>query len=243
MRRTRTLTPRLWLSGFVLLATLPSSSHATSPADEIKSPDLNLILQRLEDIQHQDPAQAQPYEVIRTYKVLRGYNPQPTSEVTAQINFLPPDTKTYKIIQTKGDSRGERMVRELLDRETDSAKKVHGDEVTRANYDFVFLRRENFGAVPEYVLGILPKRKDKYLLHGQIWVDASTFRIRRIQGVPARSPSFWITTLHLTMQFAQLNGMWVPVAFDAVATIRFLGEYTLAGLNLPSAQSPSTSPK
>ena len=243
MRRTKTATPRLWLSGFVLLATLPISAQVISSTDEIKSPDLNLILQRLEDIQHQDPSQARPYEVIRAYKVLRGYNPQPTSEVMAQINFVPPDTKTYKIIQAKGDSRGERMVRELLDRETDSAKRVHGDEVTRTNYDFVFLRRENFGVVPEYVLGILPKRRDKYLLRGQIWVDASTFRIRRIQGVPAKSPSFWITTLYLTMQFATLNGMWVPVSFDAVATIRFLGEYTLAGLNLPPSDSPSASPK
>jgi hypothetical protein len=130
VRRTKTVTPRLWLSGFVLLATLASSPQVTSSAAEIKSPDLNLILQRLEDIQHQDPAQSRPYEVIREYKVLRGSNTRPTSEVMAQINFAPPDTKTYKIIQAKGDSRGERMVRELLDRETDSAKKVHSDEVT-----------------------------------------------------------------------------------------------------------------
>jgi hypothetical protein len=243
VRRTKTVTPRLWLSGFVLLATLASSPQVTSSAAEIKSPDLNLILQRLEDIQHQDPAQSRPYEVIREYKVLRGYNTQPTSEVMAQINFAPPDTKTYKIIQAKGDSRGERMVRELLDRETDSAKKVRSDEVTRTNYDFVFLRQETFGVVPEYVLRIVPKRKDKYLLRGEIWVDASTFRIRRIQGVPAKSPSFWITTLHLTMQFAELNGMWVPVSFDAIATIRFLGEYTLAALNIPSSESPSIVPK
>ena len=45
------------------------------------------------------------------------------------------------------------------------------------------------------------------------------------------------------MQFATLNGMWVPVSFDAIATIRFLGEYTLAGLNTPSSEPPSTMPK
>ena len=90
-----------------------------------------MILQRLEDIQHQDPSQARPYEVIREYKVLRGYNTRPSSEVTAQINFAPPDTKTYKIIQAKGDSHlGERMVRELLDRETDSARRKY--TVTRS---------------------------------------------------------------------------------------------------------------
>ena len=232
--------PKLWLSGFVLLATLAPPSQVISPTAKIKSPDLDLILHRLEDIQHQDPAQSRPYEVIREYKVLRGHNTQPTSEVLAQINFVPSDKKTFKIIRAKGDSRGERVIRQLLERETDSAKKVRNDEVTRTNYDFVFLRRENFGVVPEYVLKIVPKRKDKNLLRGQIWVDAETFHIRQIQGVPAKSPSFWITTLHLTMQFAPLNGTWVPVSFDAIATIRFLGEYTLAVLNIPSSESLST---
>ena len=175
--------------------------------------------------------------------MFRGNEKQPTSEVMAQINFVPPATKTYKITQARGNSRGEKMVRELLDRETESAKKGHGSEITRTNYDFVFLRQENFGVVPEYVLRIVPKRKDKYLLNGQIWVDARTFRIRRIQGVPAKSPSFWIKDIHITLQFAQLSGMWIPTSFDAIATVRLLGRYTLAGLNIPARDSLSTARK
>jgi hypothetical protein len=231
----------LWLSGFVLLATLASSSQVTSSANEM--PDLNLILQRMEDISHRDPAQSRPYEVTREYKVFRGADKQSTSEVMAQINFVPPDMKTYKIIQSKGNSRGERMVRELLDSETESTKNGRGSEISRANYDFVFLRPQNFGVVPEYVLAIFPKRQDKHLLRGQIWVDASTFRIRRIEGLPARSPSFWLKNIHITLQFAQLGGMWVPVTFDAIATVRFLGQYTLAGLNIQSSEYISTAPK
>jgi hypothetical protein len=92
--------------------------------------------------------------------VFRGYK-QPTSEVMAQINFVPPDIKTYKITQARGNSRGEKIVRELLDRETESAKRGLGSEISRANYGFVFLRQEDFGLVPEYVLRIVPKRKDK----------------------------------------------------------------------------------
>ena len=134
------------------------------------------------------------------------------------------------------------MVRELLDRETESAKKGRGSEISRTNYDFVFLRRETFGVVSEYVLGTLPKRKDKNFLRGQIWVDASTFRIRRIEGVPAKSPSFWLKNIHITVQFAQLGGMWVPVTFDAVATVRLLGLYTLAGLTIRSSESLSVAP-
>ena len=135
------------------------------------------------------------------------------------------------------------MVRELLDRETESARKRRGSEITRMNYEFVLLRQENFGVAPEYVLRIVPKRKDKYLLRGQIWVDASTFHIRRIEGVPAKSPSFWIKDIHITLQYAELNSMWIPVSFDAIATVRLLGQYTLAGLNIRATDPPSAAPK
>ncbi len=239
LRLTNKAASTPWLLVLVSLATIASASQAPSSssttADELKPPDLNQILQRLEDIQHQDPAESRPYEVMREYKVFRGYDKQPTSEVMAQINFVPPDAKTYKITQTRGNSRGEKIVRELLDRETESAKKGHASEISRMNYDFVFLRQENFGIVPEYVLRIVPKRKDKYLLRGQIWVDESTFHIRRIEGIPAKSPSFWIKDIHITLQYAELGGMWVPVSFDAIATVRLLGQFTLAGLNIRSS--------
>jgi hypothetical protein len=141
---TKKAAPRLWLPVFVFLATLTSSPQVPSSTTEVRPPDLNVILQRLEDVQHQDPAESRPYEVTREYKVFRGYDKQPTSEVMAQINFVPPDTKTYKITQTRGNSRGEKIVRELLDRETESAKKGHASKISRMNYDFVFLRQENF---------------------------------------------------------------------------------------------------
>ena len=76
----------------------------------------------------------------------------------AQIDFVPPNVKTYKIIRATGNFLGEQLVRELLDLETGSAKDRQSSQVSRANYEFVFLRRENFGVVPEYVLGIIPKR-------------------------------------------------------------------------------------
>ncbi len=93
----KTAMPGPWLPVLVFLITLASSSQPPLSIAEIKSPDLNRILQRLEEVQHQDPAQSRPYEVRREYKVFRGYDKQPTSEVIAQINFVPPDMKTYKI--------------------------------------------------------------------------------------------------------------------------------------------------
>lgn len=181
--------------------------------------------------------------MTREYKVFRSPDRQPTSEVIAQIDFVPPDVKTYRIVETKGNAWGAKIVRELLSSETSSTRRERSTEISRANYDFVFLRQQNFGELPEYVFAIFPKRKDKYLLRGQIWVDAHSSRIRQIEGVPARSPSFWLTDLHITLQYGELGGMWVPVTFDAIARVRILGEFTLDGLSVKPSESKSGDPK
>jgi hypothetical protein len=61
-------------------------------------------------------------------------------------------------------------------------KAFHGDDA------------QPTGLFPEYVFRIIPKRKAKGLLLGHIWVDEKTFQIRRMEGVPVKSPSFWSRT-------------------------------------------------
>lgn len=239
----RTFGLRLWLPILVLLARVTVSAQEISSAAEITSPDLTLILQRVEDVQNQNTARSQPYEVTREYKVFHGDEKQPSSEIMAQISFVPPSTKTYRITRADGKSRGEKMVRELLDQEVEAAKKNRESEISRANYDFGFLRREKLGILDEYVLRIIPKRKERDLFSGQVWLDTTTFRIRRLEGVPAKSPSFWITDIHITMQFGEVKSMWIPISFDAIARVRFSGRYTIAGHNISVGNPQSTVPK
>lgn len=218
----------------------------SSNAQELKAslPNLDLIVDSLERTEQQNPALSRPYEVTRQYKVFRGDDRKPSSEITAQIRFTPPDIKTFKITEEQGSPRGEKIVNAILEQEIASAKAGHKGVISRSNYDFVFLREQNFGVVPEYVLHIIPKRKEKGLLLGDIWVDAKTYHIRQIVGVPVKSPSFWIKDVTITVQFAAANGMWIPVSVDSIATVRFLGICTLTGRDLapPIAASSAPSP-
>ena len=131
-------------------------------------------------------------------------------------------------------------MRNLLEQETEPVREGHDRDINRANYDFVFLRQEGFGLIPEYALRIVPKRKEKGLILGQIRVDARTFRIRRIEGVPAKSPSYGSRTLTSRCIFAKVNEMWITVFLDAIATVRLLGRYTLTGLNVGTRSAVST---
>ncbi len=232
-----------WLSIFVLLVPVTSLSQDGSLSTEVPSFDLGSILQRLEKVERQDPTQSRAYEVTQSYKVFQGDDKQPTSAVTVQINFAPPATKTYRIMQARGQSRGEKMVLELLDQEVEAAKKSRESEISRANYNFVFLRQDKLGLLDEYVIRIIPKRKERYLFLGQIWLDTTSFRIHRLEGVPAKSPSFWITGVHITMQFGEVRGLWIPISFDAIATIRFLGRFTISGLNVAADNTATIDPQ
>jgi len=218
----------------------PHSSHAQEA--EPHPPSLDLILDSLERTAEQNPALSKPYEVMREYKVFREDDPMPVSALMAQINFTPPDTKTFQITKAEGSPRGKKIVSTILKQEIDSAKDGHRGDISRSNYDFAFLREQNFGVVPEYVLHITPKRKERGLLLGDIWVDAKTFRIRQIIGVPLKNPSIWVEDLHIAVQFADVKGMWLPVSVDAIATIHFLGIYTLSGLDLLPPVVASSAP-
>jgi hypothetical protein len=107
----------------LLLPAIVSLSWSQSPTAKPKtsSPDLNAILQSLERAEQQNLAHSHPYGVTRQYKTFRGDDKQPTAEVTAQIRFTPPNSKTFKIIQASGQPRGEKIVRDMLEQETDSS--------------------------------------------------------------------------------------------------------------------------
>jgi hypothetical protein len=107
-----------------------------------------------------EPRSVPPYEVTREYKVFRGDDRRQTSEVVAQIDFVPPDDKAYKIVQTSGNSWGAKIVRELLSSERSSTRKEHGTEISRANYDFVFSQTAEIPSHSRVRFAIFPKRKD-----------------------------------------------------------------------------------
>jgi hypothetical protein len=41
-----------------------------------------------------------------------------------------------------------------------------------------------------------PKNRKQVSCAGRIWVDAADYAIVRIEGKPAKNPSFWVKTVH-----------------------------------------------
>ena len=189
-------------------------------------PAVDMILQRMAQARAENRTHLRPYSVTRNYRLV-GAEKQVRSEVVANVNFVPPAFKEFMIQKSSGVGLGERIVRQMLEHETDIVKNNSATDMTQANYDFRFLREEELGGQPCYVLEMLPRRSDKTLLHGQIWVDSLTYLLRRTEGEPGRAPSLWLRNARIALVYGDVAGMWLQTASESTADVRFLGRHTM----------------
>lgn len=169
------------------------------------------------------------YVVVREYRLSGGNRPGADSDVVAEVDFIPPASKGYKIQKSSGSTQGQQVVRRILDHEVEAASNGSNAKTAldRANYDFTYLGEAIVDGQNCYLLGLTPKRKDKELISGQAWVDQSSFFVRRIEGDLVKTPSLWLKTIHVTLTFGDVEGTWLQTSMEAVADVRIAGPHTL----------------
>ncbi|MFZ0980749.1 MAG: outer membrane lipoprotein-sorting protein [Candidatus Acidiferrales bacterium] len=165
-----------------------------------------------------------PYTVTRDYKLFEGANADPPrSHVVADITVVPPDFKKYTIDNSAGSGLAERIVRKALDGEVAFAKDSAATDITRENYDFVLVGENQLSGRRCFVLELIPKRKSKNLLRGTIWIDAQSLLPYRVEGEPAKNPSWWLTDVRIDLRYGYVGPMWVQTSSKATANVRIIG--------------------
>lgn len=191
------------------------------------TPALADIVSRVEQAQIASHDHDVAYQMTREYQLSTPGAQTPSSNVVAQVSFVPPGTKDYTIVKAEGSSRGESIVRKVLEHEAQMASHVEQHEVSRQNYDFALLGREIIDGHDCYVLQLTPKRQTAELMRGKAWIDTSDFTIRRMAGAPAKSPTIWIRNLTVTINYGDVSGVRVATSTRAVADLRFVGTHIL----------------
>jgi hypothetical protein len=212
----------------LLSATLCGFALAQESAGPV-APSLTPIVEAMERARSDARPQA-PYQVIREYRIFGANNSNADSVVVAQIAFTPPGSQNYKLQRQSGSSRGEQVVRRILDHEAEAAAKrdqARTAGITRDNYDFTYLGETVLDGQPCYRLGLKPKRKEKDLISGEAWVDQHSFLVRQIEGEVAKTPSWWLKRVRVKLAFADVEGTWLQTVTEAVADVRILGPHTL----------------
>ena len=200
---------------------------------QTQAPDLATIVQHVEQTQADIHSNTRPYQVTRQYLFYEGQDkPNADSSVVADVSYYPPDTKQFEIVNASGGGRGQHVVKKVLEHESQMAEDWHKAGITSENYKFTLLGEETVRGRRCFVLGLEPRRNAKELLEGKSWVNTSNYRILQIQGEPAKSPSFWIKKLDVTLFFSEVEGMWLQTAIRAVADVRIFGRNILSERDL-----------
>jgi len=224
---------RITLSG-ILVCLLAAVAAAQTNA----APDARSIVDRMLRAQQENKARVRPFTVKRGYLLLDKQEQQ-KAQVVANITVLPPDSKYYNIESSSG-GMGEKILRDVLSKETEPPRDTQRKALSLENYDFQLLGAEMLDGRRCFLLGMSPKREEKDLLRGKIWVDAENYNIRRVEGSPAKNPSWWIHDLHILMSFAEVDGMWLRTFTHAVANVRFKGKYTMESRDIEYRFSEQT---
>jgi hypothetical protein len=169
------------------------------------------------------------YSVLRTYQVidLKG---KVHAEEIGRMDFLAPDKKTFTVNSEAGSGVVRRMaLNPLIKSEIEAAagKEHHDSAISADNYSLDLLGEQRVGPYRCFVAEVLPKRKDKYLFEGKLWIDVGDYSVVRIEGHPAKKLSFWIQSADFVRQYQNIEGFWLPQTDQTLVQVRLYGKKLL----------------
>lgn len=210
------------LAGVLLLsASSPVFGQATDPP--ILSADDVVARMVARDAQRESLGRG--YTGNRRY-ILDNQRMHKRAEMLVSVKCDPDGTKHFEVVSEQGwKSANKRVLHKMLDSETETSRPQTRPttRVTPDNYGFQMLGSELVEARPTYVIEVLPKRHDRYLFEGRIWVDAEDYAIVRAEGKPAKNPSFWTRSVYFVHRYQKAGFFWFPFSTESITEARIFG--------------------
>ena len=205
------------------------------------------IVERLVQADNDRLAALGGYTGVRHYRFEnKKYNKR--AELTARIACDSAGVKKFEVISESGNGFvRNHILHKMMDAEEEASQKGERQDtrIIPANYDFRLIGMETLDGHDNYVLEVNPKKPNKFLIRGRIWVDAGDFAITRVEGQPAKNPSFWIRSVQVVQRYERNGKFWLPASNQSVAQARVFGttevviEYSEYATSVRDAQGHS----
>ena len=169
------------------------------------------------------------YTARRTYQVVDLKGKVHAQEI-GRMEFHAPDKKTFVVTSEPGSGIVRRMaLNQLISSEVEAAggKEHHDSAISRENYSLDLLGEQQVGPYRCFVMQAVPKRKDKYLFEGKLWIDVEDYAVVRVEGHPAKKLSFWIERAVCVRQYQKIGGFWLPQRDETFVQVRLYGKKVL----------------
>jgi outer membrane lipoprotein-sorting protein len=163
------------------------------------------------------------YQSTRVYRLeYKGFPGGRTAEMVVNVDYQAPETKRFEIVSATGSKQLiDRVFKKLLKSE-EEAFEIENQRriaINQENYEFTLIGYEAEPGGACYVLSVKPRTRNKYLFQGRIWVDAEQFAVARMEGEPAKNPSFWIKATKIEMRYSNVNDFWLPAHHHSATAV------------------------
>ena len=165
------------------------------------------------------------YTAKRRY-VLENEGHHKRAEMVVQLTCRQDGTKQFESISESGWGGARKHVfPRLLEAETEASRPSARDRsrILPENYEFEMVGIRSVDGHPAYEMKLSPKTANKYLMRGRIWIDAEDYAVVRMEGEPAKNPSFWIKSVHFVHTYGKRGPFWFPVSDHSVTNARIFG--------------------
>jgi len=209
-----------------LLAALFLLPASVAAADESPSlPKATEIVTRMGSRDLQRQVSIEGYAGMRRY-VLDNQKLHKRAEMLVQVQGDPDGTKHFEVVSEEGwKAAHKHVLRKMLESESETSRPEMraSTKLNLENYDFEVIGTEMVADRPAFVLETQPKRKEKYLFRGRIWVDAEDYALVRAEGSPAKNPSFWTKSTHFVQMYQKNGPLWFPRSTQSVTEAHIFG--------------------
>ncbi|MGA8430071.1 MAG: hypothetical protein WB729_09640 [Candidatus Sulfotelmatobacter sp.] len=206
-------------------------SGAGSPPSKDAPLSLDEVVRNLQQRNAQRAAALEEFSGTRIYRMeYRGLPGDRDAQMVVHTVFNAPDSRKFTVLSESGSKFViDHVFKRLLDGEQEAANPQNRrlTALSTENYDFAWAGYESTPEGARYVLSLLPKSRNKFLYRGKIWVDAQDFAVVRIEGEPAKNPSFWIKKTEIKHRYIKVNDFWLPAENHTESVIRLGGRATL----------------
>jgi hypothetical protein len=226
----------LLLLGWSLVAVcqLPQERDSAGAAQsQLKAPlPVEQVVRKLQEKNAQRAAALGAFNGTRVYRMqYRGFPSDRDAEMMVNVTYHAPDSKEFAVVSATGSKFViDHIFQKLLEGEQEAASEENRKQtaLSAENYDFTMAGYEVKSDGAQYVLNLLPKSRNKFLYRGKIWVDAKDFAVVRIEGEPAKNPSFWIKKTEVKHRYIKVNDFWLPAENHTESVIRLGGRAILS---------------
>jgi outer membrane lipoprotein-sorting protein len=197
------------IAAFLISATLPMLGQA--PA--VTSLSADQVMAKVSERDSQREALGGGYSGSREY-VLYNHRMNKRAQMVATVVCDADGTKHFQIVSEDGwKAANKHVLRKMLDSESETSQPDTRPKtrMVSANYEFHLIGSETVQGRPAYLIDAVPRRSDKYLFRGRVWVDAEDFAVARVEGKPAKNPSFWTRSVQFVQQYRKSGAFWYPV--------------------------------